>query len=220
MKPRILIVDDNAINRRLLGAILSIEGYDCIEVNDGPSALPELENAQGPLIAIVDWQMPGMTGLEVCSRARQMPGSKRSYLILLTVRDSKEDVVQGLSSGADDYITKPFNNEELVARVRTGARLMELQETLALRVQELEQALAQIKQLRGLLPICSYCKKIKDDKNYWQRVETYVSEHTDASFSHSICPHCFEQHVKPDLLRMGVSSEEIQQIELSCKQVG
>jgi response regulator RpfG family c-di-GMP phosphodiesterase len=118
---------------------------------------------------------------------------------MLTSRGSPEDTVEGLEAGADDYICKPFNSAELRARIRNGARLLDLQSKLQDRVLELEEALARVKQLQGLLPICSYCKKIRSDGNYWQQVENYISDHTGATFSHGICPQCYESQVKPEI---------------------
>ena len=96
-------------------------------------------------------------------------------------------------SGANDYLTKPFHREELKVRVEVGVQMLELQKALADRVKELEEAFAQVKQLQGLLPICSYCKKVRDDQNYWQRVEHYISDHIDVQFSHGICPECLDR---------------------------
>src|SRR5438105_4818844 len=108
----------------------------------------------------------------------------------------------GLGAGADDYIVKPFEREELRARVQVGFRMLALQAALADRVRELEEALTRVKQLQGLLPICSYCKKVRDDRNYWQQVETYIEGHSDAQFTHGICPECREKYVEPELERL------------------
>jgi DNA-binding response OmpR family regulator len=116
----------------------------------------------------------------------------------LTTKSDKEDVVVGLDAGADDYVTKPFDREELRARVQVGLRVVQLQHALADRVNELEEALSRVKQLQGLLPICSFCKRVRNDQNYWQQVESYVTQHSEAKFSHSICPDCFEQYVKKE----------------------
>src|SRR3989440_12800541 len=121
--------------------------------------------------------MPGMDGLELCTRIRSMGREPKPYLIFVTARARPQDIVTGLTAGADDYIVKPFQREELRARVRVGERLLELQAILADRVKELEDALARVKLLQGLLPICSYCKKVRDDRTYWQQVESSIAEH-------------------------------------------
>jgi DNA-binding response OmpR family regulator len=199
---RILIAEDEAVSRRMLEATLQKWGYEVVAVADGLAAWQALEGEDPPHLAILDWMMPGMDGTEVCQRVRELSHAPQTYLILLTARGSSEDVVRGLEAGANDYVTKPFDREELRARVQVGRRVVELQASLAQRVRELEEALAGVNQLQGLLPICSYCKKIRDDRNYWQQVERYISEHSEAVFSHSICPDCFEKFVKPELEKL------------------
>jgi response regulator RpfG family c-di-GMP phosphodiesterase len=115
------------------------------------------------------------------------------YVILLTSRDSSADIVVGLEAGADEYLVKPFDSNELRARVKTGARVVSLQHRLADKIAALEVTLANVKQLRGLLPMCSYCKSIRNDGDYWQQLEAYIADHSDAEFSHGICPTCFER---------------------------
>jgi response regulator RpfG family c-di-GMP phosphodiesterase len=115
------------------------------------------------------------------------------YVILLTSRDSSADIIVGLEAGADEYLVKPFDPNELRARVQTGVRILNLQQRLVQKIGALEEALANVKQLRGLLPMCSYCKRIRDDGDYWQQLETYIGDHSDAEFSHGICPTCFER---------------------------
>jgi DNA-binding response OmpR family regulator len=199
MNMKILIAEDDQVSRRLLEATLVKGGYDVIACSDGAEAWQVLQNGNAPPLAILDWMMPEMDGVEVCRRVHEMLTSQPTYLILLTAMGRKEDVVGGLEAGADDYVTKPFDREELLARVRVGLRVVELQRNLADRVRELEDALAQIKQLQGLLPICSYCKKIRDDQNYWQQIEYYIGQRSEAQFTHSICPDCYEQYVVPQL---------------------
>jgi len=203
----VLVADDHDVNRKLLRSILTAVGYDVVEAINGLDALHILENASTPMVGLIDWEMPRMEGIEVCRQARAIPVTTPLFLILVTVRDSKQDVVAGLLAGANDYITKPFDKTELLARVKVGAEMVELQQTLTERVEELREALMKVKQLGGLLPICSYCKKIRDDQNYWQQVEAYVGKHSEAQFSHSICPECYEEIVKPQMVQLGVDPD-------------
>ena len=205
---RILIAEDDAVSRRRLEATLRKWGYEVLAVEDGLAAWEVLQGEMPPPLAILDWMMPGMDGIEVCRKVRERSPSRPLYIIVLTARGSREDVVAGLQAGGDDYVTKPFDREELHARVKVGLRVLQLQMNLADRVRELEEALARVKQLQGLLPICSYCKKIRDDQNYWQQVEGYISEHSDAVFSHGICPDCFEKFVKPELNKLKSAGEK------------
>ncbi len=157
-----------------------------------------LRSADAPRIAVLDWVMPGMDGVDICRAIRDVNTASQPYLILLTARVRPEDIVQGLRAGADDYITKPVDREEFEARLQVASRIVGLQQRLSDRVTELEQALTRVRQLQGLLPICAYCKRIRDDQNYWNQVETYLAEHTDVQFSHGICPSCFERVIQDE----------------------
>ena len=199
---KVLIVDDEAVIRRLLETSFKTWGYEVVTASGGEQAWEILKQDDAPALAILDWTMPGMDGLELCKKVRALQKSKKPYLIFVTAKARTQDIVTGLEAGADDYIVKPFQREELHARVRVGERLLELQAMLADRVRELEDALARVKQLQGLLPMCSYCRKIRDDRNYWQQVETYVEEHSNAQFTHGICPECREKYVEPELERL------------------
>jgi len=204
----VLVADDLDVNRKLLRTLLVADGYDVLEASNGSDALEILQGATGPVVGLIDWEMPEMEGIEVCRQSRKRENGPPIYLILLTVRDSKQDIVAGLQGGANDYITKPFDKTELLARVGIGRQMVELQQALTERVAELKDALLSVKQLGGLLPICSYCKKIRDDQNYWQQVESYVGKHSDAKFSHSICPQCYEDIIKPQMVQLGVDPDE------------
>src|ERR1700678_3350717 len=204
----VLIADDLDVNRKLLRTLLTADGYDVIEASDGSEAFQILQGTTGPIVGLIDWEMPEMEGIEVCRQIRALASTPPIYLILLTVRDSKQDIVAGLKGGANDYITKPFDKTELLARVGIGKQMVQLQQALTERVAELGEALLSVKQLGGLLPICSYCKKIRDDQNYWQQVESYVGEHSGARFSHSICPQCYEDIIKPQMVQLGVDPDE------------
>lgn len=196
---RVLIAEDDLIPRLLLRRALEEWGYKVVLSGDGEEAWRILQTPDAPRLVILDWEMPCLDGIEVCRRIQAAGRTNPPYVILLTGRGEKEDIVAGLDSGANDYVTKPFDREELRARVQVGQRVIELQRSLAARVRELEEALAEVKQLRGLLPICSYCKKIRDDRNYWQQVETYLGRHSEVRFSHGICPDCWETVVEPQL---------------------
>jgi len=199
---RILIAEDDVVSRRVLEATLEKWDYEAIVTSDGAEAWSVLETDDSPRLLILDWMMPGMDGTEICKRLRARPDGDTFYILLLTAKTQKEDIVSGLQAGADDYITKPFHHEELRARVETGRRIIELQQHLAERIHELERALAEVKQLSGLLPICSYCKRIREGDKYWQAVENYIAGHSQAQFSHAVCPDCYESVVKPQIEKL------------------
>jgi len=195
----VLVAEDDRIARRTVVSALTRGGNHVVEAEDGRQAWELLQDPHAPRLAILDWMMPGVDGIQLCRDLKAPQHGRTLYLILVTSKSERQDVVQGLGAGADDYIVKPFDAEELRARVRVGFRVLDLQEKLADRVNELEQALCQIKQLQGLLPICSYCKKIRDDGNYWRQVEEYIGHHSEVKFSHGICPVCYEKELVPQL---------------------
>jgi DNA-binding response OmpR family regulator len=205
---RVLIADDEATTRHLIQATLGGWGFEVLVAVDGREALRVLQGSRGPEIAMLDWMMPGIDGLEVCRQMRATMPNAATYIILVTVRGGLENVVRGLEAGADDYITKPFDPRELRARLHVGVRIVQLQRALIERFQELEDALKRVKQLQGLLPICSYCKKIRNDRNYWEQVDAYIASHSEAQFSHGVCPDCYEIHLKPQLERLPNREEE------------
>jgi DNA-binding response OmpR family regulator len=176
---RILIADDDRVSTLMLGRTLETWGFIVDVVHDGTAAWERISGLAPPELVIADWMMPGLDGIELCRRIRTAELRSPVYLILLTARSAPQDLVAGLEAGADDYLTKPFDPDELRARIHVGQR------TIAL--------IANIKRLTGLLPICSYCKRIRSDKDYWQQVDSYLTDHTDARFSHGICPACMEK---------------------------
>ena len=173
---RILIADDDRLSTTMLGRTLEQWGFEVVVAHDGAAAWQAIVADKPPALAILDWMMPQIDGIDLCRRVRATALGSPVYLILLTARNSRAYLVAGLEAGADDYLTKPFDPDELRARIHVGRR------TLAL--------IANIKRLTGLLPICSYCKRIRSDHDYWEQVESYISEHTDALFTHSVCPSC------------------------------
>lgn len=196
---KILIAEDDPISALVLKTNLTNWGHEVVVVVDGLEALKFLQEADAPRLAVLDWMMPGMEGTEVCRRLREESFDIAPYVILLTARRGVAEVVKGIAAGADDYLTKPYHRDELRVRVQVGVRIVELQTKLAERVHELERAAAQVKRLEGIIPICGYCKKIRDDHDYWQNVESYVATHSEAEFSHGICPSCFVEIVQPQL---------------------
>jgi phosphoserine phosphatase RsbU/P len=195
---KILVADDDAVMRHLLQRTLEKWGYEVITAPDGAEAWDILLADDRPSAAILDWMMPIMNGIDVVRSVResQSPETAATYLLLLTSNGRTDDLVAALDAGADDYITKPFVPEELRARLHVGERIVTLQQGLADRVRALGEALEQVKQLQGYLPICAWCKKIRNDDDYWQSVEVYIAERTDAHFTHSICPHCRDKVAK------------------------
>lgn len=190
---RVLIAEDDFVSRRLLERSLQNWHFEVITTEDGEAAWNVLNQDDCPSIAILDWMMPKLDGVEVCRRVRKKVDGPYVYLILLTAKGRKEDITDGLSGGADDYITKPFDKDELQARIRVGERVVDLERALAAKVAALEETLTQVRQLKDLLPICMYCKKVRDDQDYWHQIENYIHSHTGTDFSHGICPDCFAQ---------------------------
>ena len=189
---RALVADDDRAATAILATTLRRWQIETEIAHNGQEAWTRLVDGHAPSLAIVDWMMPEIDGLELCRRIRRCESLAHLYVILLTGRPGRDNLVAGLDAGADDYIVKPFDYDELRARVQVGLRVLTLQQRVAERVDDLQAALTQVKRLSGLLPICSYCKRIRSDEHYWERVESYISQHSEAQFSHGICPQCFE----------------------------
>lgn len=194
-KMMIWAVDDDETNLKLIETILEQAGFRNIHnFTSGEDMLREIEKTCPDLI-LLDIMMPGMSGYDVLSKLKSAASCRHVPVIMITAATLQEDMAplrRSFELGAIDYISKPFATVELEMRVKSSLRLEKQR-------QELEAAADKIRSLEKLLPICSYCKKVRSDKNYWQEVEVYISEHTDTMFSHSICPSCYEIHVKPQL---------------------
>jgi DNA-binding response OmpR family regulator len=193
LRVRILIAEDDPTSRNLLTAVLKKRACDVVATGSGVEALRVMQQPDAPRLVILDWMMPGIDGLEVCRRIRETSKENPPYIIMLTTRGDTEDIITGLDAGADDYLVKPCNSNELNARVAVGQRIVALQDSLAEKVRELGAALSSIRTLQGILPICSFCKKILDDSEVWRQLEEYVSAHSEALFSHSVCPECMKE---------------------------
>ena len=203
---KILIAEDDNTSRRILEVLLAKWGYETVSVDNGKKAWDILKCEDAPRLAVIDWMMPEMGGIELCQKAKRTSHGSYIYILLLTAKGQKENIVEGIQAGADDYLIKPFNNDELQARIGIGKRIVELQASLADRIDELQNALDHINTLQGILPICMYCHKIRTDQESWDRLEKYISEHSAAEFSHSICPECMGEHF-PNHSEAGVRGE-------------
>ena len=190
---KILIAEDSDITCLKLNTILTNWNYDVVTAQDGTEAWETLTGKDAPKLALLDWNMPGMSGVELCQKIRKEV-SDSTYIILLTARDDKHEIIEGLRSGANDYIVKPFDIDILKVRIEAGQRVLDLQTSLANQIAELKKAARHIKRLQGIMPICMYCKKIRNDQQSWEQMEKYISEHSNAQFSHGICPNCVHEH--------------------------
>jgi sigma-B regulation protein RsbU (phosphoserine phosphatase) len=190
---RILIADDDRALRHGLFVRLSHWGYEPMLSADGTEAGTIIRGPHPPPLALLDWNMPGASGLDLCREIRNLPHVSSMYVVLLTAHTARDEMVAGLDCGADEYMVKPVDWELLRARLQIGTRIVTLQQSLAQRVRELQEALETVKTLSGLLPICSYCRRIRSDDDYWEQLEHFVSAHTGAKFSHGICPSCFDR---------------------------
>lgn len=183
---KLLVADDDSATR--VGMVRMIEkwGYRVEEAADGKQAWRLLTGGDPPRIALLDWIMPELDGLDICGRLAARTNAPLIYVILVTSKTGKEDVVKGLDSGAHDFLTKPVDASELKSRIAVGKRL--IQADTAMR-----DALAQISTLHGLLPICANCKKVREDDGYWTQIESYLGKHAGSEFTHGICPECAEE---------------------------
>ncbi len=199
---RILVVDDDPDLLQGTVHVLESDGYTVARASGGEEAI-QTAAAFRPDVVLSDRDMPGMDGLEMCRRIKGHPTSAEMFVVIISgTHTLPEDQVSGLNSGADGYILRPIGNRELSARVEAFARIVRLTRALQLKNAALEAAMAKVKALSGMLPICSGCKKIRDDRGYWNQVEAYIESHSEASFTHSLCPQCVQKYfpglVDPD----------------------
>lgn len=191
----ILIVDDNPQNLQVLGSHLSNAGYELSFAMSGKEALTFLENVNNhPDCILLDIMMPEMSGFEVCEEIRKDKRLEWTPVIFLTAKNDTEDIVHGFDMGGTDYVTKPFNSRELLARIKTHITL--------------KLAREEINQLRGIIPLCSNCGKIRDDEGYYRQLHEYISKMTGATFSHGICPDCAR-----DIYGELLDDEDLEQME-------
>ena len=189
---RILVADDDVETCRMLGYYLVSWGFTLLSAHDGNQAVRILSSDNAPAIALIDWMMPGMEGIDVCRLMRAQTGRPYTYIILLTGKTNKEEVAAGLEAGADDYVTKPCDLLELRARLRVGERIVSLERRQAEQLVTLQQTLDHVRALKELIPICAWCKRVRDDADYWHSIEEYLYLYTGSDFTHGICPSCLE----------------------------
>jgi len=201
-KSKILVVDDIADNIEIVREILNSRGYEVHTAESGHKAIKKASNTEYDLI-ILDVMMPEIDGYEVCRQLKKNTKTKEIPVIFLTAKTYINDMVKGFKAGAVDYITNPFRSEEITIRVHTHIELKKTKDSLKEEVKkekklsaELKEALAKVKTLSGLLPICCYCFKIKDTEGYWRRVDEYIRKHADVEFSHGICDECSKKVFK------------------------
>ena len=185
----ILIVDDTPENLTVLRKILTENGFRVRPAISGEIALKTVQTDIPDLI-LLDIVMPNMDGYEVCRKLKAEKRTRNIPIIFISALNELEDKMKAFSEGGVDYITKPFQITEVLARVTTHISLHSLQKCLEKKNTDLQKAIDEVKQLRGFLPICSNCKSIRDDQGYWERIETYISNHSEATFTHGICPDC------------------------------
>ncbi len=198
---KVLVTDDDSNMLLLETLLLEEEGYEVFQAASGREGW-EAALAHHPDIILLDVMLPDMTGLEVCKRIKADETLKEAFVILVSgIRVSSEFQAEGLDVGADGYMTKPVENAEFLARVRSVVRIKRTEDALREKereqevlISELHKALREIKTLKGFLPICASCKKIRDDQGYWNQLEAYISKHSDAILTHGVCPQCAESY--------------------------
>ena len=185
---KILAVEDDLLARKVLVQALHRLGYEVAEATDGLEALRLLEKEPFRVI-VSDWLMPEMDGLEFCRQLRSRVGAEYTYFILLTSRTADHaNQREAIEAGVDDFLSKPLDLQELWMRLRVAERILKFT--------------TQVQQLEAFLPICSYCKKVRDDHNYWTQIEAYINQRTGSEFSHSICPDCYNRIIVPEIDRL------------------
>ncbi len=187
---KILIAEDDYITRLMVQVSLEKWGYRVSCAGDGDEAWEILQKPDAPQIAILDWEMPGPDGVEICRRVKELAKETPIYVILLTARDTRNDILHGFDMGADDYMTKPFDDNELRARVRVAERLVHIQIALAESVDELRNVLDQMETLQGALPVCVNCHKIQTSDESWEVLNDAIDNRSEPRFMYIKCPDC------------------------------
>lgn len=194
----VLVVDDDPTCREILAAQINQLGYPVTRAASATQAAALLSAPDGPCIALLDWVLPDRNGVDLCRELRARPDDRYVYIILVTSKIEKADIVAGLDAGADDFVAKPVHIGELAARIRAGQRLLALQDALDRKVQSLQAALSRVRTLEGLISICMHCKRIRTGED-WTVIEQYIQAHSSALFTHALCTSCLNQHYPEDV---------------------
>lgn len=189
---RVLVAEDDERSRNSLLRLLQRDGYEVTVANDGQAAIDILLAPNPPQIALLDWEMPRLDGIHVCWAVRSIPANPYTYLIMVTARAEAEDALAAFAAGVDDFLSKPIDSLQLLARLRCGERVMGLEKRCAERVADLKDAFDEVRKLRSLLPICKHCKRVRDDADCWHEFKGYIHGEADTDFSNVICPDCME----------------------------
>ena len=187
---KILIAEDEYTTRLMVQVCLENWGYSIESVEDGKKAWDIINQKNPPQIAVLDWEMPGISGIDLCRKIKRLDRSSPIHVILLTARDSKNDISQGFEAGADDYITKPFNDDELGARIRVAERIVTIQSSLNSSLEELREALDMVQSFEEPVAVCSTCQKIGAFDGSWRTPEKLLEYPVDPRFIQLDCPNC------------------------------
>jgi len=188
---KILAVEDDPVALAILEDALLMLDHEVITASNGAEAWDALKNT-GCRVIVCDWNMPELDGLGLCRRVRFRPGEYTYFILLTGAEATSKNRDNAMEAGVDDFLSKPVDVDELKMRLHVAERILVYT--------------TQIQKLEALIPICSYCKNIRDDQNYWQRIESYISERTGAGFSHSVCPDCYQKHVIPEFEELGIKN--------------
>ena len=198
---RVLVAEDDEKTRTALLHLLQRHNFAVTLAADGQAALKILLEPNPPQLVLLDWEMPHLDGIYICCAVRAIPSTPYTYFIMVTAHDEPKNVLAAFGAGVDDFLSKPMDSSQLLARLRCGERVIDLESRCSQRITELEKALTEVRQLKQLLPICMYCKKVRGDEDYWQEIEGYIHKQTGTDFSHGICPDCMDivrRHEMPE----------------------
>lgn len=186
---RVLAIEDGVVAAAQLEAAIRAVGHEPVSVGDGDEAWQYIQESTFRIV-VSDWQLPGADGLELCRRIRARPGEYVYFILISVTAITRQTREAALAAGVDDFLAKPIDPDELGMRLRVAERILGLT--------------AKVERLESFLPICSYCKKVRDDRKFWQEIESYISDRNGTRFSHGVCPHCYDQFVAPQVKELGL----------------